>query len=116
MKTTGDFNIVIGKRIKHLRLKNDMTQMDLAALMNFKSSGIISQIENGERGLKRDNIFKAADIFMIEPAVLMAKVDIQNEDLDIHVAFSKLVKQKEIDEKSKNYYDLIKKILEETVV
>ena len=105
------FNKVIGERIRYLRQKNDMTQMDFAKLMGLRSSGIISQVETGERGLKRENIFKAAQIFGVEPAVLMADVQMSDEDLDMHVAFAKLLAEKENNPEKKSYFEAIKKLL-----
>jgi len=60
----------IGQNIKKLRDNAGMKQHELASLLELSSSGHISLIENGDRGLPNDKIMKVAEIFKVHPSVL----------------------------------------------
>ena len=66
-----DFRVIIGKRIRGLRIDHEMTQMDLADRLGMTSTGAISQIESGKKGMKLEMIIKAARVFGIQPSDLI---------------------------------------------
>jgi transcriptional regulator with XRE-family HTH domain len=81
---------IIGKKIKLLRTENKVSQVELGKKLGFSSSGTISQIENGMRGLKLASIMKAAKIFDVHPAVLISPVSI--EDYNDFKLLSKVIR------------------------
>lgn len=70
-----DIYLKIGKRIKELREKLELSQQDLATRMGI-SRPAISQIENGERKVSADELLKLSDILNISMESLM---DIKKE-------------------------------------
>ena len=58
------FNIMIGKNIKELRLERNMTHDELARLLDVTNSNI-GGYERGEQGLTALSIYKLADIFKV---------------------------------------------------
>lgn len=61
-------------RVRELRLKNKMTQTDLANILNI-SRNQISNIETGQRGLGLESAWKLADIFHVSIDYLVGRVD-----------------------------------------
>lgn len=55
-------NKKIGQRIKMLRKDADLTQMDLARQLGYNSTGMISQVEAGSRGMDLDKLARCAEI------------------------------------------------------
>jgi transcriptional regulator with XRE-family HTH domain len=70
--------ILIGKKISILREQKKLSQVELGRKLGFTSSGTISQVENGTRGLKLASIIKAARFFGVHPAVLISPIAIEN--------------------------------------
>lgn len=58
-----------GKRIKFLRLKASLTQLELAEILNM-SPNFIGMIERGERNTTVENVFKIAKALKIKPSDL----------------------------------------------
>jgi transcriptional regulator with XRE-family HTH domain len=71
--------IAFGKRIRRLREKHNVTQMDLANAIGFTSTGTVSQIENGNRGVSFKNAKKIADFFGVSQAELLAEKEMSRE-------------------------------------
>ena len=84
----------LGKKIRALRKLNDMTQMDLAKALGMTSSGAISQIENGLKGLKGARLAKVADLFGVHVDVLIHDEPFNEEQLKMFMGFRKLVSMK----------------------
>ena len=59
-----DLNKFIGSKIKSFRESRDMTQDDLADLLNTTRQSI-SRYENGERKANQDLLFELASIFKV---------------------------------------------------
>ena len=55
-----------GKRLKTLRLERDLTQLELAEILDM-SPNFIGMIERGERNTTVENIFKIARALNIKP-------------------------------------------------
>jgi transcriptional regulator with XRE-family HTH domain len=86
----------IGKNIKMFRKRAEMTQVDLAKKLGYTSSGTISQIENGSRGMDFDKLDLAAEVLNIDAAILLAPDtfdDQQIEDLQLFYSIQKKSKQ-----------------------
>ena len=71
--------LIFGKRIKMLRQKHDVTQMDLAKAVGYTSTGTISQIENGQRGVSFKRIPRFANFFGISKAELLSEKEFSRE-------------------------------------
>lgn len=101
-------NKIIGRRIKILREKMQFTQVEFAKMLGLKSSGIISQVENGERGLKGSNMAKAAEIFGVEEIALNASLDLSYDSVSMVTEFIRLLKKKKRNRKEENTLKIIK--------
>lgn len=71
-------NEFIGKRIKELRLENKMTQTELARKLDYKSTGILSHIEKGEKKPSYEKLRQFAEIFNCDVAYLLGDSNIKN--------------------------------------
>lgn len=58
-----------GKKVKEYRLKNNLTQLELAELLGL-STNFVGMVERGERNTTVDNVFKIAKALKISPANL----------------------------------------------
>ena len=56
-----EFNIHVGKNIKHYRLAHNLTQQQLAERMGNYSQGMISQVENGSKAVSIKNLIEFAN-------------------------------------------------------
>lgn len=56
-------NIIIGKRLKELRIANDMEQQYVAHIMGYKSDTTISKWENGKNLPNGGKLAKLAQLF-----------------------------------------------------
>lgn len=81
----------IGKNIKQLRKNKGMQQHELATLLDFASSGHVSLIENGQRGLPNDKILKIAEIFNVHPSVLFTDKPASMEYANLMGLLSKII-------------------------
>jgi transcriptional regulator with XRE-family HTH domain len=86
---TEALNKIIGNKIKYLRKINEITQVELKKELGFTSTGTISQVENGKKGLKLASLMKVAKIFGVHPAVLISPVDIT--DYNDFIILSKVI-------------------------
>ena len=77
------FRHILGKKIRKLRTISGKTQVELAKELGFTSTGAISQIENGLKGLKVESIVKAAEVFGVHPIVLMTPYELGKEEAEI---------------------------------
>lgn len=64
MKYTDKKNIIIGKKIKELRIKHELTQQELGEILKISGSHI-GQVEKGNTGLSDENIKKLEQHFNI---------------------------------------------------
>lgn len=61
-------------RICELRLKNKMTQTDLAKISKIERTNL-ARIEKGQRALTLENAWKLADIFEVSIDYLVGRID-----------------------------------------
>ena len=62
-----------GKRLKALRTDNDLTQLELAEILDM-SPNFIGMIERGERNTTVENIFRIARALNIKPSVMFEEL------------------------------------------
>lgn len=62
-----------GKRLKSLRLDKNLTQLELAEILDM-SPNFIGMIERGERNTTVENVFKIARALGIKPSILFEKL------------------------------------------
>lgn len=62
-----------GKRLKSLRLDRDLTQLELAEILDM-SPNFIGMIERGERNTTVENVFKIARALGIKPSILFEEL------------------------------------------
>lgn len=62
-----------GKRLKSLRLDKNLTQLELAEILDM-SPNFIGMIERGERNTTVENVFKIARALGIKPSVLFEEL------------------------------------------
>lgn len=82
---------ILGAKVRQLRLLHGMTQVELAKQMGFTSTGAISQVESGQRGLTRENILRLSRIFGVHPSVLFTPIAISDEEMRMFVDLMRLV-------------------------
>lgn len=58
-----------GKRLKFLRLEHNLTQLELAEILDM-SPNFIGMIERGERNTTVENVFKIARALNVKPSNL----------------------------------------------
>ena len=56
--------LIIGKRIRDLRLSHKLTQAQFAELMDI-SVNFLSEIENGKKGMSQDTLYKLCSKFSV---------------------------------------------------
>ena len=62
-----------GKRLKGLRLERDLTQLELAEILDM-SPNFIGMIERGERNTTVENVFKIARALNVKPSNLFEEL------------------------------------------
>ncbi len=62
-----------GKRLKSLRLDRDLTQLELAEILDM-SPNFIGMIERGERNTTVENVFNIARALGIKPSILFEEL------------------------------------------
>ena len=55
-----------GKNLKHIRIEHDLTQLELAEILDM-SPNFIGMIERGERNTTVENVYKIARALNIKP-------------------------------------------------
>jgi transcriptional regulator with XRE-family HTH domain len=101
------FRQMLGKKIKTLRTARGITQVELARALGFTSTGAISQVENGLRGLMFESIINVAKVFDVHPVFLMAPDDIELDDCELISAMFRLF------EKRRQEPELADRVIEE---
>ena len=62
-----------GKRLKVLRLEHNLTQLELAEILDM-SPNFIGMIERGERNTTIENVFKIARALNVKPSNLFEEL------------------------------------------
>lgn len=95
--------------MRDLRLARNMRQVDVAEALGYKSTGSLSLIENGERGMDNDKILAAARLFRVPATVLLNDKEYSAEDLALLIRFTDLLDTPP--EQRPSYFDGVKKLL-----
>jgi transcriptional regulator with XRE-family HTH domain len=88
------FRHILGNKIRKLRTMSGKTQVELATELGFTSTGAISQVENGLKGLKVESIVKAAEVLGVHPIVLLTPNDLDKGDIEMISAMFKLIEKR----------------------
>lgn len=91
---------VLGKRIKQLREKEGLNQIELAKLLNIGNT-TLSQYETGQRIPSDDVKIKISKLFKVSLDYLLGVSDVQNSKDDISVAL-------ESDEELATFWNILK--------
>ena len=110
---TNTINKILGNKVKILRKQIGMTQNELAKHLGLRSSGIISQVENGERGLKRENILKCAEFFGIDECYLFSENNYSEKELRAMIGLKKLIENAGKSKAMKLRYEKVIELLTE---
>jgi transcriptional regulator with XRE-family HTH domain len=71
----------MGKKIRALRMQNDLTQEALARKLDIHRTSL-SQIENGERRVSVDELVRFSDFFDVSAGYLLGKEELPNVRLE----------------------------------
>lgn len=108
MAGRNEFNVILGKKIKALRERRGWDQPTLQFELDYNSSGIISLIEAGKSGMKREKIYLAAEKLGVPAWVLFDDQDYSEEQLAMYADFHTLLKNRD-----SQYYGAIKALLKQ---
>jgi transcriptional regulator with XRE-family HTH domain len=109
--TSEEFKVVLGKKIRALRKLCGHTQMELAEHLGFTSTGAISQVESGSKGLTAENIQKLAELFEVHASVLFTPMDMDERDLRMMRVLYDRIKNKNKDPQKRQDYELISRLV-----
>ena len=101
------FRQMLGKKSKRCEPPGGITQVELARALGFTSTGAISQVENGLRGLMFESIINAAKVLDGHPVFLMDPDDIESDDCELISAMLRLF------EKRRQEPELADRVIEE---
>jgi len=76
----------LGSRIKTLRLKNGLTQIDFAKKLGYKHPSIISEIESGKKGLSADKLPLVANVLGVDINSLFFEENVHKMRTNINTA------------------------------
>ena len=101
----------MGKKIKRFRQLREITQIELAKLLGYTSTGTLSQIENGLRGIDIDKLPKLAQILEVPVPVLVSDIDMSEADVRLLIKLIDLLKNKNKSKETKSYFAAVQKLL-----
>lgn len=107
LRAPTEFKKIVGARIKALRKRAGMTQLELADHLGYNSTGMISHVEKGISGMDKDKLLECAKLFNVHPAILMSDESFTNEDVLFLADISKMCAEK----KGTKYMDAIKNLV-----
>lgn len=67
--------ITLGQRLKQLRETNNLTQQQIAKILNLKSWRSIAYIEADKRGFDQHQLIAIADYFNVSTDYLLGRTD-----------------------------------------
>lgn len=109
--TAKQFNVLIGRKMKMLRIAADLKQLDVAFELNYESSGMISLIERGVCGMAIDKIVEAANFFEIDVNFLMSKKTMTDDEMEFTMNFYKFLNKGP----NSKHYDTVKFLLKDAI-
>jgi len=106
-----DINKVLGEKIRNLREIKGVSQMDLAYHLGYESTGAISQIENGIRGMGKRKMLQAAKFFGIHESILFSDKQFTRDQLEVFINLTTLIEKSP----DSHHYEVVKSILANAV-
>jgi transcriptional regulator with XRE-family HTH domain len=91
MTERSQFKRLLGEKIFILRTKRGLTQMQLAAALGYNSTGMVSQIEKGFRGMASDKVVQAAKILRVNPAFLFSNQNMSRNSIEMLVMVNDII-------------------------
>lgn len=104
-KTRPEIYNEIGEKIKEYRLKNNLTQRELAEELDL-SEKYVSRIENGKGGVKIETLTRAMNLLGMSPDIVFNEL-IENEEIK-----QKLLLFSKISELSQDRIDFLLSIID----
>jgi len=98
---------IMGGKLRDLRKIHGMTQIELMDALGYTSTGMISQIETGQRGMDHERLYKAAKIFKVDLSVLLNEKEMSFKDLQLLIRFKEMLEN----EQDSEAFERIKKIM-----
>jgi transcriptional regulator with XRE-family HTH domain len=82
---TDSYKTIFGKRLKTIRLKRGLTQMELNSMCGYTSSATLSLIERGLKSMHHEKIELAAKALQVPSFILTQgeEADYTSEELDL---------------------------------
>lgn len=106
----GDLMLLIGRRLKKLRLENKMTQEELAKQLNL-SKVTISCYENNSRTPSLETLLLICDIFNVDlPTLIGRETYAINEEINPYQAVRMSQEEMNLVKELRNHPDLYQKI------
>lgn len=102
----------LGERVKQLRINKDITQTELASLLNIARS-TLSQYESNQRTPSDEIKLKLSEYFNVSLDYLLGKTDIKNyEDKETTIALHSDIEYDDLPQEAKdeiyNFIDYVK--------
>lgn len=72
--------LTIGKKVRKLRLKNNMSQVDLAFLIDVSPS-YIGYLEKGLKSMSLETLIKVANVFKVTTDMLLSDCLVGNQSI-----------------------------------
>jgi transcriptional regulator with XRE-family HTH domain len=102
------FKEILGRNIKRLRTLQNITQLELAVAVGYGSSGMISQVERGDKGMDSEKIYAAAEFLGVHPSVLFSPTEWNDDQLEMAIKSMKVIKEG----KSHPLYETLRSLLQ----
>lgn len=83
--------VSMGIKIRTLRKQHGLTQMDLAKQLGYSSTGAISNIEKGIKGMDIEKVNHTAMIFGVHPAILLSTIPMDEDKMITVLKLSQLI-------------------------
>jgi transcriptional regulator with XRE-family HTH domain len=101
----------IGKKIRTFRKLRDVSQVELAKQLGYTSTGTLSQVETGIRGMDIDKLPTLARILDVPLAVLVSDIDMTEDEVRLLLKLIDLIKNKNKSSEMKRFYHEVRKVL-----
>lgn len=85
-----NYKTILGKKVRQLRRAAGMSQTGLADLLGYTSTGMISQIENGIKGMDQEKIRRLAEVFNVPEFLLMSSEDFSDDAMQMFMNLKKV--------------------------
>lgn len=91
---TSIYRGIFGNRLKFIRKAVGMSQGEFAEKMELESGqSFVSKVERGEKLFSVENIYRAADVLGVHPAILMSTEEFTDEQLEMIINLFSLFKK-----------------------